>query len=158
MTHRWLAAVAGAVIAFAAAAYLHDPPWIGGVTSGLSNWQIDASGRRFRWTQGRASFYVPSDAGVMTLPLRAAAADPGGTRVVVNVSIDDRSVTEVTLTDPSAWVRVRLPIPQRRTGRRFRRVDLRISRTIDDSGRGVQAGEAALEPPARSGVATIDNR
>src|SRR5206468_1158939 len=47
------AALAGAL------AYLHDPPWAGRVTSGLRPWEENPPGTFFRWTTGRASFFVP---------------------------------------------------------------------------------------------------
>ncbi len=48
-------ALAGVV---ASAAYLHDPPWAGRLTSGMRTWEEDPPGTRFRWTTGRASFFV----------------------------------------------------------------------------------------------------
>ena len=70
--------------------YLHDPPWIGGVTSGLRPWEQDPPGTFFRWTAGRATFFVPSSATTMTVPLRAVFPGPDGTPVRVEVRDDDR--------------------------------------------------------------------
>ena len=45
----------------AALVYLRDPPWIGDVTSGMRPWDHDESGVLYRWTEGHASFYIPSN-------------------------------------------------------------------------------------------------
>ena len=131
-----------------AAAYLYDPPWIAGVTSGFRDWEEDPPGTRFRWTTGRASFFVPSDATAMTLPMRALFPGPNGTPVSVEVSVDDRWLADVALADADAWRRPVLPLPRVRTHRRYRRVDLRVSRTVGPYILGVQTGEIGLERPA----------
>src|SRR5262249_56945253 len=64
-----------AALAASAAAYLRNPPWIGEITSGLSPWEADDDGVRYRWTSGRSSFFVPSDATGMTLPLKPGPPD-----------------------------------------------------------------------------------
>ena len=64
----------------AALAYLHDPPWVGVVTSGLGVWESEPSGARFRWTSSHATFYVPSDASAMTLPLKGLFGETASTR------------------------------------------------------------------------------
>jgi hypothetical protein len=125
--------------------YLYDPPWIGGVTSGFGRWQNDGEGRRFRWTLGRAAFYVPREATSLKLPLRAAFPAPSAGAVRVSISVDDRQLTETTLDNPDAWVTTAVPLPARGTRRRFRRIDLHISRTVGDDMRGVQVGEVEWE-------------
>ena len=62
--------LSGALV-FGGAAYLYDPPWVGQITSGLGEWRTDPSGMRYRWTNGHATFFVPSKATAMMLPLRA---------------------------------------------------------------------------------------
>ena len=124
-------------------AYLREPPWIGGVTSGLRDWEGPA-GMRFRWTNGHASFFVPGDAAALTLPLRAAPGSTLDGPVTVTLSVDDRWLTAVDLTDPSAWVRATLPMPRKPASRRFRRIDLRVSRTVGPFNQGVQLGEIEL--------------
>jgi hypothetical protein len=142
---RWKT-VAGAALLILAAAYLRDPPWAGRVTSGLRDWEEDPPGTRFRWTMGRASFFVASDATSMTLPLRAVFPGPGGRPVVVRVSVDDRWLADVELDRPDAWVRAPLPLPRRPTSRRFRRVDLHVSRAlVGPFVLGVMTGEIALD-------------
>jgi hypothetical protein len=145
MRARPLALVACLAIAVGALAYLRDPPWIGSITSGFRSWEEDPPGTRWRWTAGRASFFVPSDATSLTLPVRALFPVPNGEPVVVHVSVDDRFLTDVVLTDGEAWARPLIPLPRRPNGRRYRRVDLHVSRTIGPFILGVQTGEATLE-------------
>lgn len=147
---RLLRLVASAAIAAAAAAYLHDPPWIGETTSGLRKWEEDPPGVRFRWTAGYAAFFVPSGATMMTLPLRAQFPGLSGTPVTVQVSVDDRWLTEIVLADPNAWVRTLVPLPRRPTSRRHQRVDLRVNRTVGESNLGVQLGETVVEGSAQA--------
>jgi hypothetical protein len=85
-------------------------------------------GTRFRWTAGRASFFIPARATTMTLPLRAVFPGKNGQLVIVSVSVDDHWLADVQLPDPDAWRRASLPLPRRSTPRRFRRVDLRVNR------------------------------
>ena len=138
-------ALALVALLLGAVVYLYDPPWIARVTSGLRDWEEDPLGTRFRWTTGRASFFVPSDATAMTLPMRALFPGPNGTPVVVEVSVDDRWLAEIVLGDADTWRRPVLPLPRRLTHRRYRRVDLRVSRTVGPFILGVQTGEIALE-------------
>ena len=79
MTRRRLAIGAGCALLIAGAVYLRDPPWAGQITSGMRGWEKDRRhGELFRWTAGRASFFVPSGASAMTLPLRAGFPGPNG--------------------------------------------------------------------------------
>jgi hypothetical protein len=137
---------AGAALLVCALAYLHDPPWLGEVTSGMLRWEEDPPGTRFRWTMGRASFFVPSDATTMTLPLRAVFPGPNGRPVIVGVSVDDRWLAEIELPRPDEWVRTSLPLPRTATSRSFRRVDLHISRTaVGPFILGVMTGPIGLQ-------------
>ena len=56
-------------MAVAALVYLYDPPWIGRVTSGLLAWEEDPPGTFFRWTAGRATFFVPSSVSEGRMPV-----------------------------------------------------------------------------------------
>jgi hypothetical protein len=137
----------GAVVALLLVAlYLRDPPWAGQVTSGLVDWATDRSGTRFRWTNGRATFFVPSDATSMTLPLRSYFPGPNGGPVIVSVAVDDRWLADIELRRPEEWVRPVLPLPRKATSRSFRRVDLRVSRTVVTWAiLGVMSGEIELQ-------------
>jgi hypothetical protein len=129
------------LMAVAAVVYLRDPPWLAGVTSGLGGWEGPA-GSRFRWTTGHASFFVPSDAPEVTAPLKSTQDRP----VTVDVSVDDRWLATIELTDPDVWVRSPLPMPRKATSRRVRRIDLRVSRAVGPLNQGVQLGEIGLQP------------
>jgi hypothetical protein len=138
--------VLGAVFITGIAWYLYDPPWVANVTSGMRDWEEDPPGTRFRWTSGHASFFIPSSATEMTLPMRAPLPPPDGSSVTVRVSVDDRFLTDIVLNDPRAWVTPTLPLPLHVSRRRHRRVDLRVSRTAEYFNLGVQVGEARLRP------------
>ena len=124
--------------------YLRDPAWIGGVTSGLRPWEEDPPGTRFRWTTGRAAFFVPAHAAAITVPLRSVFAGP----VDVEILSDDRWLTTVRLVDPTAWVQTTLPLGGRPTRRQYRRIDLRVSRVVPPFMLGVMIGEVRLDPAA----------
>jgi hypothetical protein len=144
MTRTRLVAVAALLVC--SLAYLRDPPWLGQVTSGMLSWEEDPPGTRFRWTMGRASFFVSSDATTMTLPLRAVFPGPNGRPVIVRVSVDDRWLADIELPRPDEWVRTSLPLPRTATSRSFRRVDLHISRTaVGPFILGVMTGQIGLE-------------
>lgn len=135
--------VAIALAILGALAWLRDPGWVGTMTSGLRPWEEDPPGTRFRWTAGRASFFIPSDATMMILPLRAVFPGPDHTATSVDVRVDDRWLATIALPDPNAWVRTRLPIAGP-TRRRFRRVDLKINRVVPPFMLGVMTGDVEV--------------
>jgi hypothetical protein len=146
ITRTRIVAAVACLLLLAVLGYLRDPPWLGQVTSGMRGWEEDPPGTRFRWTTGRASFFVPSDALAMTLPLRAVFPGPNGRPVTVSVSVDDRWLANIDLPRPDAWVRTVLPLPRRATTRRFRRVDLHVNRTaVGVFILGVMTGDIGLE-------------
>ena len=122
--------------------YLYDPPWVAGVTSGLRDWEEDPPGARFRWTNGHASFYIPSDVGELTLPMRAVFASSDGKPVRVALSVDGRWLTNIDLLNPAEWTYPRVPLPRRTSRRRYRRIDVRVSRVTGFYNLGVELGEA----------------
>ncbi len=140
MSKRAVGSIGGLAVGAGLAAYLHDPPWVARVTSGRRQWEEDAAGIRFRWTAGHGSFFVPGAGTELTLPLRAVFAGPGDP-VIVNVSVDDRWLAAVELANPDEWRVTRFPLPVR-PSRRYRRVDLRVSRVIPPYNLGVQVGDA----------------
>lgn len=134
----------GMLIAIVAVlAYLRDPPWIGSITSGLRPWSHDRAGTAFRWTNGHAAFYVPSDAASMTLPVRPGLPRPNGRTVAVAISIDGRWLVTRTLGEAERWVQMSVPIADRTT-RRHRRVEVRVDAVIAQRNLGVQLGEVTL--------------
>ena len=144
---RLLAVVVAVAVTSAAACYLYDPPWIGGATSGMRPWEEDPPGTHFRWTDGRASFFVPSGAVTMTLPIKAWFPGANGEPVRVNVAVDDRWLTEIVVRNPAAWEETTVPLPRRLTHRRYRRVELRVSRTMKLFNLGVAVGEVRFTFP-----------
>jgi hypothetical protein len=112
----------------------------------MSSWQEDPPGTRFRWTTGRATFFVPRQATAMTLPLRAVFPGPDGRPVVVRILVDDRWLADIELARPDEWVRASLPLPRKASSRRFRRVDLHVNRTaVGPFILGVMTGMIDLE-------------
>jgi len=126
--------VAGALIV------LRDPPWAGVISSGFRSWEHDLSATQFRWTAGRASFFVPSNATSLTVPLRTLFAGPAGSPTEVQISSDDRWLATVQLRELGVWVKTTLPMGGRTT-RRFRRIDLRVNRVVPPFMLGVMVGE-----------------
>jgi len=137
--------IAIAIGALAALAMLRDPSWAGGVASGLRAWEEDPPGMRFRWSAGRASFFIPSEAATMVLPLRTEFAGPAGSPVEVQVFSDGRWVAAVQLPELHVWVRTVLPV-RARTTRRYRRIDLHVNRVVPPFMLGVMVGEVEVKP------------
>lgn len=135
--------IASLLCVIAMLAYLHDPSWLAGATFGMRDWEADA-GVRFRWTGGHAAFYVPAGVARIVIPMRVGQASGERTPLRVTVSVDDTLVAIVTLDDPMAWSRTVVAMPRRPTGRRVRRVDVRVARTSADMNYGVQLGELEL--------------
>ena len=135
---RAAAGVVLAAILCAVLAYLRDPPWLISVTSGMRPWEMDASGRRYRWMGGHASLFVPSDARLVSMPVRTTFDRVDDPPITLTIAIDDRPADRLVLKD-AHWQlsTVRLPA---RGSRRVRRIDIRVDRTRDDN-RGAAIGE-----------------
>jgi hypothetical protein len=137
------AGVAVLVIGIAAASgwYLRDPPWLLSYSSGLHPAEAAEDGRVVRWTKGHASFFVPSDALRITLPLRSLNDTDADWPITATVTIDDRVADKLTFRD-QAWheLSVRLPAPG---SRRVRRIDITVDR-VRSRLRGVQLGEVRI--------------
>lgn len=147
MKRERLATLVLSVAAFVGAlGYLRDPAWLIHVSSGFGRWQQDRTGTRFRWTRGRASFFVPADARLVRVPLRALHRTVELQPFLVRIDVDDRFASLVRLPD-EAWTEANIWIvPARgRWQRRVVRLDLHIDRTWGDRSLGVQVGEVKLE-------------
>jgi len=144
MTRRRTAIIAGAVALVAALAYLRDPPWLGNVTSGMREWDYSEPRMVFRWTAGRASLFIPSDARAVMIPLRSGIPGPLMGEVPVEIRVDGRFLATITLTDPMEWVRRELPLGNRVTHRRFRRIDLHVPRAVGQGNLGVMTGPPTI--------------
>ena len=141
---QWIAAAAVLVASALALGYLYDPPWIGGVTSGLRPWEEGPPGTLFRWTAGRATFFVPANVTTMIVPLRSVFRGPNGAPVKVEIRDNGRSVATIVLDDPEEWVRAMVPLMPAPGRRRFRRIDLRVSRVVNPYVLGVMTGEVVV--------------
>jgi hypothetical protein len=124
---------------------LYDPPWVARTTEGLRAVESDETGTTFRWTNGHASFYVPSGARAVTLRVRAGVSSPDGRSAAVRIDVDDQPKATLTLGDPREWRSATIFLPTGRTHRRSRRIDLRVNRTVGQSNLGVQLGEIAWQ-------------
>jgi hypothetical protein len=133
--------LAAPVMAIAALAYLRDPAWLIHVESGFRGWETAADGRRYRWTDGHASFFVRSNASAAEIPIRTTVSTPSDVPVSVTLTIDDRLADQLVLNDDS-WQRVKLRLPAPGS-RRVRRIDIRVARTKAGN-RGVQVGEVMV--------------
>ena len=118
--------------------YLRDPAWVERQTTGLRGWEVGPDGKRFRWSTGHASFFVPADASSIRIPLATRFDTPEDAPMTVTFAIDDRRAGGAVLTD-SAWTTVVLTLPPRGY-RSFRRVDVRTSVTRADN-HGVMIGD-----------------
>jgi hypothetical protein len=117
---------------------LRDPAWLLRVASGFSRWETLADGTRYRWTGGHAWFFVESSHSAIVIPLRATFSSPEDWPIVASVTVDDRSVERLLLSDPE-WRRATIRLPPR-SSRRARRIDIRVDR-LRDGTRGIQVGE-----------------
>lgn len=133
---------AAGILTVGALWYLHDPAWLSSYSSGFHPWEQAEDGRRVRWTKGHASFFVPSDAKRVTLPLRSLKDTSSDWPITVTVTIDDRLAERLTMHDEE-WreLALRLPPP---AGRRLRRIDLKLD-LVRSRLRGVQLGEIGLD-------------
>jgi hypothetical protein len=127
-----------AVAAACALFYLRDPAWLIAHTTGLRPWERSADGTAFRWSGPHASFFVPSDARAVLVPISTTFGPGGDQPMVVTITIDDEKAARVLL-ENADWKQVTLTLPPR-SNRRVRRVDVRTSITREDN-HGVRIGE-----------------
>jgi hypothetical protein len=120
--------------------WLRDPPFAPKADTGLRPWETAAGGMRYRWTAGRASFFVPTAWPTIVVPLRAVDHGAGALPVLVELRVDGRLADRVTL-DDARWREMVLAVSRLKSSRRFRRVDLRVNRVWSDRRLGVQLGE-----------------
>jgi hypothetical protein len=88
---------------------------------GLSAWQRQPDGSRFRWAGGRSTFYVPASTRSLTIPLRHGRL--GSCRLEVQILLDGREANRVLLDPAGDWQAVRL-IPFRQVSTAYSRIDL----------------------------------
>jgi hypothetical protein len=111
--------------------YLRDPAWLIHQTTGLRAPERGPDGTVFRWSGGHASFFVPSDAGTIRVPVATTFEAADAMPMVVTVSVDDVRAARMLLID-DAWHTLTIPLPPRGS-RRVRRIDIRTSVVRDDN-------------------------
>ena len=121
--------------------YLRDPAWLAEQTTGMRGWQTSADGRRYRWTGGHASLFVPSDARAVVIPVATTFERGDSEPMVVTFAIDGRPAARLLLTT-SEWQRVTLSLPPQGS-RKVRRLDVHTTPTREGN-HGVQLGEVQL--------------
>jgi hypothetical protein len=90
---------------------------------GLSAWQAALDGVRYRFAGSASSVFVPGDAHVIIVPLRAVKAD-GDLKVELRLDDHPGDVVNVPF---DRWNLLRLVLPSDRRGARFRRLDLHVA-------------------------------
>jgi hypothetical protein len=130
--------VVSLLAAIGALAYLHDPPWLSTMSTGMRDWETGKDGTRFRWAGAHSSLFVPAAARAVRIPVRTTFDRPGDWPVAVSITVDDELVDRLVLTD-AAWRTsdIRLPPPGHR---RVRRIDIRADRVREEN-RAVLLGE-----------------
>jgi len=136
VSRRLLAALA-LVTSAGALWYLRDPAWLITQTTGLRGWERTVDGTPLRWSGGHASFFAPSDAAAVRVPIATTFDARGREPMVVTFTIDGARAARVLLTD-DRWQDVTLAMPPRGS-RRVRRIDVRTNVTREDN-HGVQVG------------------
>ena len=126
--------------------YLRDPAWLIDQSTGLRAPEKAADGTVFRWSEGHASFFVPSDAGTIRIPVSTTFGADGTAPMMVTVFVDDARAGRLLLTD-DAWHSMTIPLPPRGS-RRVRRIDIRTSVVRDDN-HGVRVGAVQVGGHAR---------
>jgi hypothetical protein len=138
----WIAAT---LLVLTGLIYLRDPAWLITFDSGFYGWEHNRAGQRFRWMGAHSSFFVPSAAKTVSIPLHALFITDDRRPFTIRVDLNDRPVTQVVLPDEQwAQVQVRLVLPQN-WSRRVARIDLRASRTWSERAISVQVGEVTIE-------------
>jgi len=88
---------------------------------GLSLWQREPDGSRFRWAGGRATFFAPGSARAARFRLRLG--NQGSRSLQVRIFLDGREADRVRLDANDEWRTVRVILPGGRR-QRFSRIDL----------------------------------
>jgi len=89
---------------------------------GLSRWQTDPSGVRYRSSTGRSTVFVPANARTVTVPLHTVdAANP----LHVQLRLDGRPADTVVI-PPDRWFDLRFSLSETTATPRFRRLDLEV--------------------------------
>ena len=112
--------IVAAMVPFQIAAAVRDAD-VEHASVGLSKWQQQADGARYRWAGGRATFYVSPAARSLRIPLRRGEAAPAN--LEVRIYLDGVEANRVILRSGEDETIVRLNLI-RRAKTRFARIDL----------------------------------
>jgi hypothetical protein len=88
---------------------------------GFSRWHREPDGSRYRWAGGRSTFFVPSAAHSVRIPL--ATGTEGPETLEVRIFLNGREANRVVLERSGEWRSVYLPL-SRRVAEPFSRIDL----------------------------------
>ncbi len=120
-------------------------------TRGLSPWQTESGGRRFRWAGPDATFYIPGRAVrvqfPVQLPPRSRSSATEGEQV--SIFLDGRPANTIDL-KAGDWVTVQLLVPDR-PNVTFHRVDLRVG--VPST--GAEPGDARRSRRIQMGEVTV---
>jgi hypothetical protein len=127
------------------------PPQSQNVT-GLFDWETDADGNRYRWTEEYASLFVPADVTRIYVPVRVPAVSSTISPMQVEARTEDRPGVRTMVGD--GWVILNLELPDAAPFAHFKRINLHADRTwrpafyragsTDMREVGVQVGELKL--------------
>jgi len=92
------------------------------VTIGLSRWERDAQGIRFRWADKRSTLFVASGAVAVRLRVRS----PDGSARQVNILLDGQPAGHIVVA-PGRWTETNLFFSRPRRPPAFRRLDLEVA-------------------------------
>jgi O-antigen ligase len=90
---------------------------------GLSTWRDALDGVRYRLAGSLSSVFLPAEAQMVTVPLRATSTL---TNIRVELKLDGRPA-DVVIVPSDRWHYLRLTLPRDGDGPRFRRLDLRVA-------------------------------
>jgi O-antigen ligase len=105
---------------------------------GLSGWQFDDAGVRYRLAGGRSTVFAPASARTITLPLRGV---PSSGDLRVSILLDGVPANVVTVV-PDRWLEFRMLLPPSSDAPLFHRIDLRV----DDDSQETRLMVGKIEP------------
>jgi O-antigen ligase len=94
------------------------------VSAGFSTWHFDEQGARYRIAGGHSTFFVPTSAGSVRIPLRNGFRER--LTVEVLISLDGREADRLLLPADDQWRVKRLVLRQDSSGRKYSRVDVEV--------------------------------
>ena len=109
---------------------------------GLSGWRTSSDGVRHRLAGWRSTVFIPSEAGVISLPIRGATDGPaGGAGIEVELYLNGR-LADVVRVGPDEWRTLALRIPDRPDAPRFLPLELRVADASRMEGSLLMIGKA----------------